>query len=149
MLQKSIKSPISKKEQIIIYTDGACSGNPGPAGIGVVLIWKDHRKEISEYLGDATNNIAELTAIFVALKAIKNKKLPIVIYSDSAYATGLLTKDWKIKANKKLVEDIKEEMKKFPNLSIIKVDGHKGIPENERADKLARDAIQRELCTIE
>ncbi|MCD6570385.1 MAG: ribonuclease HI [Deltaproteobacteria bacterium] len=132
------------QDNIIVYTDGACSKNPGPAGIGAVLIWKDHIKEISEYIGKATNNIAELKAILKALTSIKNKNLPVRLYTDSTYAIGVLS-GWKIHANKTLIKEIKKEMKRFSSLSIRKVEGHSGQPENERADKLAKDAIKGHL----
>ena len=82
-----------KQDAISIYTDGACSGNPGPAGIGVVMYYKGHRKEISRYIGLATNNIAELEAIKTGLEAVRNRSLPVLLYTDSSYSLGLLTED--------------------------------------------------------
>ncbi|MCK5348909.1 MAG: hypothetical protein KAJ25_05940, partial [Desulfobacula sp.] len=76
---------------IKIYTDGASSGNPGPSGIGILLIYGENKKEISKYIGMATNNIAELTAIKVALEELKRVDLPVRIFSDSSYSIGLLT----------------------------------------------------------
>src|SRR5438309_6949357 len=106
---------VRKKPPIIAYTDGACTGNPGPMGIGVVLIAGSHRKEISEYLGPrGTNNIAELTAILRALEAIKDRSRPVVIHSDSAYAIGLLSSGWKAKANTELVARIRALLREFP-----------------------------------
>jgi ribonuclease HI len=132
------------KDPIHAWTDGACTGNPGPMGIGVVLISGKHRKEISEYLGPmGTNNIAELTAILRALESIKDRRRPIVIYSDSSYAIGLLSMGWKAKANKELVEQIRQFLRMFPDVEFVKVAGHAGVPENERCDELARDAIVR------
>lgn len=134
-----------EKHAIHAWTDGACTGNPGPMGIGVVLISGTHRKEISEYLGPVgTNNIAELTAILRALESVKDRKRPIVIYSDSAYAIGLLSMGWKAKANKELVEKIRQFLRMFPDVQFVKVAGHAGVPENERCDELARAAIERE-----
>ena len=124
-----------------IWTDGACSGNPGEAGAGVVLKYKEHRKELSHYLGKATNNIAELTAIFLGLSEVKNRRLPIRIFTDSSYSIGVLTKDWKAKANQELIEEIRALTREFPRLSFVKVEGHAGIEENERVDELARLAI--------
>jgi ribonuclease HI len=74
--------------EIHVFTDGACSGNPGPAGVGVVLYYNEHKKEISKFIGNATNNIAELTAIKIGLEAIKStyRNLPVIIYTDSAYS---------------------------------------------------------------
>ena len=127
---------------IIIHTDGACSGNPGPAGIGVVMCYKGHRKEISRFIGMATNNIAELEAIKTGLEAVKNRSLPVVLFSDSSYSLGLLTKGWKAKQNQELVEKVRNLVKTFNHLKIIKIKGHAGHPENERADRLAVAAIK-------
>ncbi len=138
------QSQSSPSGNIIVYTDGACSKNPGPAGIGVVLMWKDHIKEISEYIGEATNNVAELKAILKALTSIKNKNLPVILYTDSTYVIGVLS-GWKIHANKTLIKEIQKEIERFSSLSIRKVEGHSGLPENERADKLAKDAIKEHL----
>ncbi|MBU1194680.1 MAG: ribonuclease HI [Proteobacteria bacterium] len=128
---------------IRIYTDGASSGNPGPAGIGVLLLYGENRKEISRFIGEATNNIAELTAIKVALEELKRNDLPVRIFSDSSYSIGLLTKSWKPKKNQELVEDIRSSIKRFKDLSFIKVKGHSGIKENEIADYLATSAIKK------
>jgi ribonuclease HI len=128
---------------IKIYTDGASSGNPGPAGIGVLLIYEKNKKEISEYIGIATNNIAELTAIKRALAELKRKDLPVRIFSDSSYSIGLLTQNWKPKKNIALVKEIKALMARFSNLKFIKVKGHSGIKENEVADFLATSAIKK------
>jgi ribonuclease HI len=82
--------PKELEKAIQIYTDGACSGNPGPAGIGVVMDYRQHHKEISQYIGMATNNIAELEAIRVDLESFKNKDLPVVVFTDSRYALRIL-----------------------------------------------------------
>ncbi len=131
-----------KAGAIEIYTDGACSGNPGPAGIGVVLLYKGHRKEISQYIGMATNNIAELKAIKVGLESVRNRDLPIVLYTDSSYSLGLLTRGWKAKQNQELVQKVRLLVNRFKNLHFVKIKGHAGHPENERADRLAVEAIQ-------
>jgi ribonuclease HI len=125
---------------LIIYTDGACTGNPGPAGIGVVILDGDERKEVSEYLGEGTNNIAELTAILRALELADPSRV-VAIHTDSSYSIGLLTKNWKAKANKELVAELRELASTFKDLRFVKVKGHAGIPENERADELATGAI--------
>jgi ribonuclease HI len=133
------------EDAIIIYTDGACTGNPGPAGIGVVILDRGKRREISEYLGMGTNNIAELTAIERALEALDEeaRSRPVVVHSDSSYSLGLLTKNWKAKANQALVARLRALAKEFANLHLVKVKGHSGVPENERADELAREAVER------
>lgn len=127
---------------IHIYTDGASSGNPGPAGIGVFLRYGVHEKEISQYIGIATNNIAELEAIRTGLSEIKNTRLPVRIYTDSSYAVGLLTQGWKPKKNHDLVTSITKLMKLFKDLRFIKVKGHSGNAGNEKADRLATGAIK-------
>ena len=126
---------------IRIYADGASSGNPGPSGIGVLLRYREHEKEISRNIGLGTNNIAELEAIRTGLLEVKNPDLPVRVYTDSGYAYGLLTLGWKAKKNTELVGDIRMLMKRFKNLTFIKVKGHSGIEGNERADKLATLAI--------
>lgn len=126
---------------ICIYTDGACSGNPGPAGIGAVLRYKGKSKEISRYIGMATNNIAELEAIRVALEEVKNRALPVILFTDSSYALGLLTKDWKARENQVLVQRLRELAATFRQLTFVKVKGHAGHPDNERADRLAVQSL--------
>ncbi len=145
-----------------VWTDGACSGNPGPMGIGVVVLHDGQRKELGEYLGVGTNNIAELTAIERGLelvaqiakeeakeeagggdKAVSARMRRVRVYSDSGYAIGLLEKGWKAKANQVLVERLRKRVATVPNLEFVKVPGHAGVPENERCDELARGAILR------
>ena len=128
---------------IFAYTDGACSGNPGPAGLGVVLVTPEGRRELSEYLGIATNNIAELTAILRALEALGESSEPVAVHTDSQYAIGVLQKGWKAKANQELIAGIKQAMRPFKKLSLIYVRGHAGVPLNERCDELARQAVNR------
>ena len=137
---------VSEKEledALCIYTDGASSGNPGPAGIGVVLRYGDHEKKISQFIGNATNNIAELQAIKTGLSEIKNAKLPVRLFTDSSYAMGVLTKGWKPKKNQELIQSILKVLKKFKDIKFIKVKGHAGHPENELADQLATSAIAK------
>jgi len=131
---------------IHVWTDGACSGNPGPAGIGVVIIDGKDQREISEYLGEGTNNIAELTAILRGLENVapeQRKERPVVVYSDSQYSIGLLTQNWKAKANVELVAALRALTKTFKDLRFVKVLGHSGIPLNERTDQLATSAVSR------
>ncbi|MFO7749214.1 MAG: ribonuclease H [Desulfobacteraceae bacterium] len=128
---------------ITIYTDGASSGNPGPSGIGVFFCFGEHTKEISEYIGESTNNIAELTAIKRALDELKRDDLPVRLYTDSSYAIGLLQKGWKPRKNVELVNTLKALTKKFTDLEIIKIKGHAGIEGNETADRLATSAIKK------
>ncbi|RMH44471.1 MAG: ribonuclease HI [Deltaproteobacteria bacterium] len=134
-------------DPIVVYTDGACTGNPGPAGLGVVIRDGDDRRELSEYLGDATNNIAELTAILRALETLADTAgatdRPVHLHTDSSYSIGVLTKNWKAKANQELIARIKRVAQAFRHLQFVKVKGHAGVPDNERADELARAAIDR------
>jgi ribonuclease HI len=130
---------------IHVWTDGACSGNPGPMGIGIVVVADRERAERGEYLGVGTNNIAELTAISrgldLAAELAPDHSRPIRIYSDSNYALGLLGKGWKAKANQDLVASLREQMAGFPHVKLVKVAGHAGVDNNERCDQLARQAI--------
>jgi ribonuclease HI len=139
----TVKAKSGNRKEICIFSDGASAGNPGPSGIGVVLRFGEHEKEISEYIGLATNNIAELKAIQAGLRALKNTDLPVRIFTDSNYAYGVLALGWKVRANREMVESIKKLMAKFANLELIKVKGHAGDEGNERADFLATSAIKQ------
>ncbi len=132
-------------DAVVIWTDGGCTGNPGPMGLGAVIIDGDQRQELSEYLGIGTNNIAELTAIERALETVPepSRSRPVYVHSDSSYSIGLLTKGWKAKANVELVARLRALTRQFPQLHFVKVKGHAGIPENERCDELAGEAISR------
>jgi ribonuclease HI len=135
----------SSADTIHVWTDGACSGNPGPMGIGVVVIAGNKRKEHGEFLGRGTNNIAELTAIRrgleIAREIVPEGGRPIAVYSDSSYAIGLLSQGWRAKANQELVAEIREFLRDYSGLRWVKVDGHAGVAENERCDVLARQAV--------
>ncbi len=128
---------------IVAYTDGACSGNPGPAGSGLVVLdpKTGAKREGYAYLGSATNNVAELTAIQLALEAIPDREAPAEIRTDSGYSIGVLQKGWKAKANPELIAKIKSELALRPNTRLVYVPGHAGVDLNERADELAREAI--------
>lgn len=139
--------PVHDPNAIIAYTDGACSGNPGPAGLGVVMTTPNGRKELSEFLGHGTNNIAELTAILRALEGVADKGAAVIVHTDSQYAIGVLKKGWKAKANQALITAIKAAMKPFTRLSFVYVRGHAGVPLNERADELARAAVSAQATT--
>ncbi len=128
--------------QISVFTDGASSGNPGPSGIGVYMVFKNKTKEISESIGNATNNIAELKAIKRGLEELKRFDLPVMVYTDSNYCLGVLTKNWKTHVNQSLINEIKNLLAKFNQIEITKVKGHAGIHGNEVADKLATSAIR-------
>lgn len=137
---------------IMVWTDGACSGNPGPMGIGVVVTEGAWRQEASEYLGVGTNNIAELVAIErgleLATTRIASATQRVRVHSDSSYALGLLGKGWKAKANQELVARIRRAVEAFPAaIDFVKVAGHAGVPENERCDQLARRAVELRKST--
>ena len=140
-------------EEIIIYTDGACSGNPGPGGWGAVLMFKDYKKEISGGNKNTTNNIMELTAVVEALRLVKYP-CKIKLYSDSAYVTNgflqgwiynWIKKNWKTAdgkpvKNKELWEEL-YSFTKIHEIEFIKVKGHSDNEYNNRCDELARGAI--------
>jgi ribonuclease HI len=114
-------------------------------GLGAVIVDGDTRSELSEYLGIGTNNIAELTAIERALQALEpdQRRRTVIVHSDSAYSIGLLTKPWKPKANVELVARLRALAAEFSDLRFVKVKGHAGVPENERCDVLANQAVAR------
>ena len=133
----SIHEIAREQDAVFIFTDGASSGNPGPAGIGVVMRHGKHKKEISKAIGKATNNIAELEAIRAGLAALKNTHLPVRVFTDSAYAQGVLSLGWKSQKNTALVRSVRKIMSQFKDIELIKVSAHSGIADNERADALA------------
>jgi ribonuclease HI len=139
---QSAALPKAPKDSVVAYADGACSGNPGPAGLGVVIIEGSSRTEICEPLGQGTNNIAELTAIERVLDAVSDPGRPLVIYTDSNYAVGVLSKGWKAKANVALIARVRDRLAKRPATRLVHVPGHAGIELNERADELAREAVR-------
>ncbi len=125
-----------------VYADGACSGNPGPAGLGIVLVAPDGKMHDGfEFLGNATNNVAELTAILRAAEIVPEGQAAVV-HTDSQYAIGVLTKGWKAKANQELVASVKSALATRTDWRIVYVPGHAGVPLNERADELAREAVK-------
>lgn len=140
-------------EEVIIYTDGACSGNPGPGGWGSILMYKGNIKEISGALKNTTNNVMELTAVIEALKMLKFK-CNVKLYSDSAYVVnafnqkwiyGWIKNGWKNSnkepvKNKELWEEL-YALTKIHNIEFIKVKGHADNEYNNRCDELARNAI--------
>jgi ribonuclease HI len=128
---------------VVAYTDGGCIGNPGPAGLGYLIVFPDgHRLEKGEPLGQGTNNIAELTAILRVLETIPERTVPLRIFTDSSYAIGMLTQGWKARVNGTLISDIRRKMAGFTDLQLRKVKGHAGHPENERVDQLANESAR-------
>lgn len=134
-------------EELLVYADGACSGNPGPAGVGVVALWDDQKRELSEYIGEATNNIAELTGVLRAVELALELGRPLRLYTDSQYSIGVLTKGWKAKANKELIARVRVALDQHPDAKLFHVRGHEGIALNEQADELAVRAVQERKST--
>lgn len=141
-------------DKIIIYTDGACSGNQNDeniGGFGAVLIYKDFRKEIYGGEINTTNNRMELKACIKALEALKRKDIPVEIYTDSAYLCNCFNQKWYVKwqkngwmnskkepvENKDLWSELIDLVNSFNKISFVKVKGHSGIELNELADELA------------
>lgn len=133
----------TSEDAIIAFTDGACSGNPGPAGLGVLVTFPGgHCVQRGEPLGQGTNNIAELSAILRAVEIAASDGRDIIIHTDSAYSIGVLTAGWKAKANQELIARIKAAIGAYGpgRVTLKKVAGHAGVPENELVDRLARTA---------
>ena len=144
---------VNNMDEITIYTDGACSGNPGPGGWGAILMLGENRKEISGGSENTTNNIMELTAVIEALKILK-RPCKVNIYSDSAYVVnaflqkwiyGWMKKGWKTAGgdpvkNKELWQEL-YSLTKTHDVTFIKVKGHADNEFNNRCDELARMAI--------
>ena len=140
-------------EKVTIYTDGACSGNPGPGGWGAILMYKDNKKEISGGKKDTTNNVMELTAVIEALKLLKYP-CKVNVYSDSAYVVNAFLQHWingwqrnnwktsdkKDVKNKELWQEL-IELTKVHDVTFFKVKGHADNEYNNRCDELARNAI--------
>jgi ribonuclease HI len=138
------------EQTIVIHTDGACSGNPGPAGIGVHIVRPDTITEISEYIGEGTNNVAELRAILRAIVELREdeRDRTIHLYTDSGWSLGVLIGGWKAKKNVPLIDKIKARLPEFPKLELLKVRGHAGQDGNEEADALATKAVRIEDSSV-
>ena len=134
-------------DEVLVYADGACSGNPGPAGVGAVALWADQKRELSEYIGEATNNIAELTGILRAVELAQELRRPLRLYTDSQYSIGVLTQGWKVRANKELVAKVRQALEAHPDAELFHVRGHQGVQLNEHADELAVRAVQSKEST--
>jgi ribonuclease HI len=130
-------------DAIHVWTDGGAAPNPGPSGAGVVIVDRGKQTEISQFLGEGTNQTAELSAILIGLSKLETRDRPVVVYSDSAYSIGLLSQAWKAKANVELVEKLRAVCREFKDLRFVKVAGHSGVPLNERTDQLVGEAIRR------
>ena len=141
-------------KKVTIYTDGACSGNPGPGGWGAVLIYGETKKEISGARENTTNNIMEITAVLEALKLLK-EECEVEVYSDSAYVVNAFNQgwiynwqknNWKTSGkdpvkNRELWEELYSYTRKH-KVTFIKVKGHSDNELNNRCDFLATTAIK-------
>ena len=136
-------------EVVELWTDGACSGNPGPGGWGAILIWNGHERELSGGEADTTNNRMELMSVIMGLAAI-TRPMDVVINTDSAYVEQAFSKGWleqwqrngwrtaakQAVKNQDLWQRLAEEAARH-NVSFQRVRGHTGVEMNERADQLA------------
>jgi ribonuclease HI len=136
-------------EVVELWTDGACSGNPGPGGWGAILIWNGHERELSGGEADTTNNRMELMSVIMGLAAI-TRPMDVIINTDSAYVEQAFSKGWleqwqrngwrtaakQAVKNQDLWQRLAEEAARH-NVSFQRVRGHTGVEMNERADQLA------------
>lgn len=147
-------------KDVIIYTDGACSNNPGPGGWGAIVMHKDVKKEISGFEDNTTNNKMEIMAVIKALEILK-EPCNVKVYSDSAYVVNSISKGWVyswkknnwIKSDKKKAKNIElwESLLKLINIhkiEFIKVKGHSDNEYNNRCDELATSQIKKHLKNI-
>jgi len=142
-------------KKIEIYTDGACSGNPGPGGYGAVLIYGEHRKELSNGFARTTNNRMEIYAAVAGLEALK-EPCEVILYSDSAYLVNANRKNWisrwqrngwrKVDRKPVLNADLWKRLTAALNdhkTEFVWVKGHAANPHNNRCDELARTAATK------
>lgn len=136
-------------QKILLYTDGSSRGNPGPGGYGALLIFGVHKKELSQGYKRTTNNRMELKAVIEGLKAIKNKEIPVTVYSDSQYVVNAVEKGWlnnwiktNFKGDKKNPDLWREyyHLAKGFTINFVWVKGHANNPFNNRCDTLATAA---------
>jgi ribonuclease HI len=150
-------------KKVTAWTDGACSGNPGPGGYGVVLTWNSHRRELSRGYRRTTNNRMEILAVVAALEAL-TEPCELVVHSDSQYVVNAIVQGWARKWRSNGWMRNKKEEALNPDLwtrlldlldhsghkvKLTWVRGHAGDPENERADELAVAAIESEELDID
>lgn len=141
--------------KIEIFSDGACSGNPGMGGYGVILRWKEHMRELSGGELETTNNRMEMMGVIKGLQAL-TEKCDVTVFSDSKYVVNAVQKRWVYRWKQKgWMRNAKEpalnadlwqqilELISFHKVSFQWVKGHAGHTENERCDELAREAIDK------
>lgn len=132
-------------DPVVIYTDGACSGNPGPGGYGIVMLYKGHRKEISQGYRRTTNNRMELLSVIIALETLKFDGCDVVVYSDSQYVVNAIEKGWLKGWIAKNFEKIKNpdlwirfyKVFRRHRVKFVWIKGHASNVENNRCDELA------------
>lgn len=148
-------------KHVQLYTDGACSGNPGPGGYGAILVFNAHRKEISGGYRETTNNRMEIMAVIRGLELLK-ERCKVTVYTDSKYVSDAMKLGWVERwqengwmRNKKepaLNVDLWERMLELCEEHIVEfewVKGHAGHPENERCDKLATAALKQDDLPVD
>ena len=142
-------------KEVAIYTDGACSGNPGPGGYGAILVYGGREKELSEGFTETTNNRMELMAVIVALETLK-EPCKVTLTSDSKYVVDAIEKGWlenwisrgwkkadgKPALNAELWQRLTVQLDRH-DVNFVWVKGHAGHPYNERCDRLAVAAIEK------
>ena len=142
---------------IIIYTDGASRGNPGPGGYGVVMMSGKHRKELSEGFRKTTNNRMELLAVIKALEQLKKERSNVTLYTDSRYVADAIEKGWLFNWEKKRFKKKKNpdlwkrllELYRKHNVKFYWVEAHADITENERCDQLAVEASKKNDLAVD
>jgi len=145
--------------RVNVYTDGACSGNPGNGGYGIIMEWvgKPYIKEFSQGFRLTTNNRMELLAVIVALERLKKDGIEVVVYSDSKYVVDAVEKGWVFGWVKKGFKDKKNpdlwkrflKVYKKHKVKFIWIKGHNEHPQNERCDRLAVAAAKKETLLID
>lgn len=156
-MEKSDTKEAARLKHVDLFTDGACSGNPGPGGYGTILRYNGNEKELSAGEESTTNNRMELTAVIVGLAALK-ETCDVTVYSDSKYVVDGIQKGWAEswkrngwrKADKKpaLNADLWDKLLSLLAIHTVRfvwLKGHDGHPENERCDKMAVAAYQKFL----
>lgn len=140
---------MQQSHPLIIYTDGAARGNPGPGGYGIVLLWGDKRKEISGGFRLTTNNRMELMAVIVALQSLTKKNIAVTVYTDSKYIVDSVEKKWldnwiktDFKGGKKNKDlwTLYYSLSKHFKIRFVWVKGHASNAMNNRCDELATAA---------
>ncbi len=142
---------------IELFTDGACRGNPGPGGYGIILHYKGHRKELSAGFRLTTNNRMELLAVIVGLEQLKKENQDVIVYSDSQYVINAVEKKWLLNWQKRQFKKVKNTdlWLRFSAIYVQHrvrfkwIKGHAGHPENERCDELAVQAAEGRNLSVD